>query len=100
MCVCVCAYRQYSVGFEMVTVSTHGDPGPAASQKKNSGDYRYRAEHLHSLGGVTLKHINLYQPSTLASATLQDMNVKCFSLLRDSHLTTDTGRLKLVEKAK
>uniref|UniRef100_A0A3Q2DCX2 Calpain 7 n=1 Tax=Cyprinodon variegatus TaxID=28743 RepID=A0A3Q2DCX2_CYPVA len=32
--------RQYSVGFEMVTVSTVGDPGPASFQKKNSGDYR------------------------------------------------------------
>ncbi|XP_076593932.1 calpain-7 [Chaetodon auriga] len=32
--------RQYSVGFEMVTVSTVGDPGPAAFQKKSSGDYR------------------------------------------------------------
>lgn len=32
--------RQYSVGFEMVTVSTVGDPGSAAFQKKNSGDYR------------------------------------------------------------
>uniref|UniRef100_A0A8D3E1C6 Calpain 7 n=1 Tax=Scophthalmus maximus TaxID=52904 RepID=A0A8D3E1C6_SCOMX len=32
--------RQYSVGFEMVTVSTVGDPGAAAFQKKNSGDYR------------------------------------------------------------
>ncbi|XP_068424931.1 calpain-7 [Clinocottus analis] len=29
--------RQYSVGFEMVTVSTAGE---AASQKRNSGDYR------------------------------------------------------------
>lgn len=33
--------RQYSVGFEMVTVSTVGDPGSAAFQKKSSGDYRY-----------------------------------------------------------
>ncbi|XP_034387042.1 calpain-7-like [Cyclopterus lumpus] len=34
--------RQYSVGFEVVavTVSTVGDPGPAAPQKRNSGDYR------------------------------------------------------------
>ncbi|XP_061573566.1 calpain-7 [Cololabis saira] len=32
--------RQYSVGFEMVTVSPAGDPGPAAFQKKSSGDYR------------------------------------------------------------
>ncbi|KAF6734025.1 Calpain-7 [Oryzias melastigma] len=32
--------RQYSVGFEMVTVSTVGDPGAAAFQKKSSGDYR------------------------------------------------------------
>lgn len=32
--------RQYSVGFEMMTVSTVGDPGPAAFQKKSSGDYR------------------------------------------------------------
>ncbi|KAK1895155.1 Calpain-7 [Dissostichus eleginoides] len=31
---------QYSVGFEMVTVSMVGDPGPASFQKKNSGDYR------------------------------------------------------------
>ncbi|TMS11304.1 Calpain-7 [Larimichthys crocea] len=31
---------QYSVGFEMVTVSTVGDPGAAAFQKKSSGDYR------------------------------------------------------------
>ncbi|XP_054847839.1 calpain-7 isoform X1 [Eublepharis macularius] len=32
--------RQYSVGFEVVTVSTIGDPGPSGFQKKNSGDYR------------------------------------------------------------
>ncbi|KAL0984848.1 hypothetical protein UPYG_G00149120 [Umbra pygmaea] len=32
--------RQYSVGFEMVTVSTVGDPGPAGFSKKTSGDYR------------------------------------------------------------
>uniref|UniRef100_A0A8P4FY65 Calpain 7 n=1 Tax=Dicentrarchus labrax TaxID=13489 RepID=A0A8P4FY65_DICLA len=32
--------RQYSVGFEMVTVSMVGDPGAAAFQKKTSGDYR------------------------------------------------------------
>ncbi|XP_050932067.1 calpain-7 isoform X2 [Lates calcarifer] len=32
--------RQYSVGFEMVTVSTVGDPSPAASPKRSSGDYR------------------------------------------------------------
>ncbi|KAM6935619.1 LOW QUALITY PROTEIN: calpain-7 [Lycodopsis pacificus] len=32
--------RQYSVGFEMVTVSMVGDPGPAAVQKRSSGDYR------------------------------------------------------------
>ncbi|KAF3839158.1 hypothetical protein F7725_017875 [Dissostichus mawsoni] len=31
---------RYSVGFEMVTVSMVGDPGPASFQKKNSGDYR------------------------------------------------------------
>uniref|UniRef100_A0A671VV75 Calpain 7 n=1 Tax=Sparus aurata TaxID=8175 RepID=A0A671VV75_SPAAU len=43
--------RQYSVGFEMVMVSTVGDPGPAAFQKKSSGDYRcgfcyMEAEHV------------------------------------------------------
>ncbi|KAK5921570.1 hypothetical protein CgunFtcFv8_018926 [Champsocephalus gunnari] len=32
--------RQYSVGFEMVTVSMVTDPGSASFQKKNSGDYR------------------------------------------------------------
>ncbi|XP_056141890.1 calpain-7 isoform X2 [Lampris incognitus] len=32
--------RQYSVGFEMVTVSTVGEPGPAGLHKKSSGDYR------------------------------------------------------------
>ncbi|XP_077667330.1 calpain-7 isoform X5 [Eretmochelys imbricata] len=32
--------RQYSVGFELVTVSTVGDPGPSGFQKKSSGDYR------------------------------------------------------------
>lgn len=32
--------RQYSVGFEMVTVSTVSDPGAAGFNKKNSGDYR------------------------------------------------------------
>ncbi|XP_059584783.1 calpain-7 isoform X4 [Alligator mississippiensis] len=32
--------RQYSVGFELITVSTVGDPGPSSFQKKNSGDYR------------------------------------------------------------
>ena len=33
--------RQYSVGFEVVTVSTVGEPGPAGFQKRASGDYRY-----------------------------------------------------------
>ncbi|XP_074695948.1 calpain-7 isoform X5 [Strix aluco] len=32
--------RQYSVGFELVTVSTVGDPGSCGFQKKSSGDYR------------------------------------------------------------
>ncbi|KAM6967673.1 calpain-7 [Aplochiton taeniatus] len=32
--------RQYSVGFEMLTVSTVGEPSPAGFQKKSSGDYR------------------------------------------------------------
>ncbi|XP_038244337.1 calpain-7 isoform X3 [Dermochelys coriacea] len=32
--------RQYSVGFELVTVSTVGDPGLSGFQKKSSGDYR------------------------------------------------------------
>ncbi|KAM8811781.1 calpain-7 isoform 3-T3 [Eudromia elegans] len=32
--------RQYSVGFELVTVSTVGDPGTSGFHKKNSGDYR------------------------------------------------------------
>ncbi|KAK2902793.1 hypothetical protein QQF64_010354 [Cirrhinus molitorella] len=32
--------RQYSVGFEVVTVSSAGDSGSSASQKKGSGDYR------------------------------------------------------------
>lgn len=32
--------RQYSVGFEMVTVSTAGDAGSSTFHKKNSGDYR------------------------------------------------------------
>uniref|UniRef100_UPI003AB0F2EB calpain-7 isoform X4 n=1 Tax=Centroberyx gerrardi TaxID=166262 RepID=UPI003AB0F2EB len=32
--------RQYSVGFEVVTVSTVGEAGPAGFQKKSSGDYR------------------------------------------------------------
>ncbi|XP_044776424.1 calpain-7 isoform X4 [Neomonachus schauinslandi] len=32
--------RQYSVGFEVVTVSTVGDPGPHGFQRKSSGDYR------------------------------------------------------------
>ncbi|XP_062980483.1 calpain-7 isoform X3 [Elgaria multicarinata webbii] len=32
--------RQYSVGLELVAVSTMGDPGPSGFQKKNSGDYR------------------------------------------------------------
>ncbi|XP_045073111.1 calpain-7 [Coregonus clupeaformis] len=32
--------RQYSVGFEMVTVSTVVEPGPAGLPKRNSGDYR------------------------------------------------------------
>lgn len=41
--------RQYSVGFEMVTVSTVGDPGSAAFQKKNSGDYRCNQNTLHML---------------------------------------------------
>ncbi|PNJ39926.1 CAPN7 isoform 3 [Pongo abelii] len=32
--------RQYSVGFEVVTVSTLGDPGPHGFLRKSSGDYR------------------------------------------------------------
>ncbi|XP_062847345.1 calpain-7 [Trichomycterus rosablanca] len=32
--------RQYSVGFEVLTVSTVGDTGNSNLQKKNSGDYR------------------------------------------------------------
>ncbi|XP_068013074.1 calpain-7 isoform X1 [Melanerpes formicivorus] len=32
--------RQYSVGFELITVSTVGDPGSQGFQKKSSGDYR------------------------------------------------------------
>ncbi|XP_064907736.1 calpain-7 isoform X4 [Columba livia] len=32
--------RQYSVGFELITVSTVGDPGSCGFQKKSSGDYR------------------------------------------------------------
>ncbi|KAF4799373.1 hypothetical protein TURU_056210 [Turdus rufiventris] len=32
--------RQYSVGFELVTVSTVGDPGSYGFHKKSSGDYR------------------------------------------------------------
>ncbi|XP_023694824.1 calpain-7 [Paramormyrops kingsleyae] len=32
--------RQYSVGFEVVNVSTVGDPGAAGFQKRGSGDYR------------------------------------------------------------
>ncbi|KFW89543.1 Calpain-7, partial [Phalacrocorax carbo] len=32
--------RQYSVGFELVTVSTVGDPGSYGFQKMSSGDYR------------------------------------------------------------
>ncbi|KAK0155007.1 Calpain-7 [Merluccius polli] len=33
-------HRQYSVGFEVVTVSVVGDPGPSGFQKRASGDYR------------------------------------------------------------
>ncbi|XP_026139561.1 calpain-7-like [Carassius auratus] len=32
--------RQYSVGFEVVTVSAAGDSGSSGSQKRGSGDYR------------------------------------------------------------
>ncbi|XP_074126884.1 calpain-7 isoform X1 [Sminthopsis crassicaudata] len=32
--------RQYSVGFELITVSVVGDPGSSGFQKKSSGDYR------------------------------------------------------------
>ncbi|TRZ03121.1 hypothetical protein DNTS_029902, partial [Danionella cerebrum] len=32
--------RQYSVGFEVVTVSATGDSGSSGSQKRGSGDYR------------------------------------------------------------
>nr|XP_040145598.1 calpain-7 isoform X3 [Ictidomys tridecemlineatus] len=32
--------RQYSVGFEVVTVSMAGDPGPHGFSRKSSGDYR------------------------------------------------------------
>ncbi|XP_063308249.1 calpain-7 [Pelobates fuscus] len=32
--------RQYSVGFEVITVSATGDPGSSGFQKKGSGDYR------------------------------------------------------------
>lgn len=38
--VCHVTCRQYSVGFELVTVSTVGDPGSYGFQKKSSGDYR------------------------------------------------------------
>lgn len=34
------ACRQYSVGFELITVSTVGEPGSYGFQKKSSGDYR------------------------------------------------------------
>ncbi|MGH0156702.1 UNVERIFIED_CONTAM: hypothetical protein FKN15_032085 [Acipenser sinensis] len=32
--------RQYSVGFEVITVSTVGEPGSSGFQKKSSGNYR------------------------------------------------------------
>ncbi|CAN2389705.1 Belongs to the peptidase C2 family [Pristimantis euphronides] len=38
--------RQYSVGFEVITVSTSGDPGPSGFQKKSSGDYRCGFSYL------------------------------------------------------
>uniref|UniRef100_A0A8C5BKC7 Calpain catalytic domain-containing protein n=1 Tax=Gadus morhua TaxID=8049 RepID=A0A8C5BKC7_GADMO len=38
--------RQYSVGFEVVTVSTVGEPGPAGFQKRASGDYRCGFSYL------------------------------------------------------
>ncbi|KAG9476084.1 hypothetical protein GDO78_002914 [Eleutherodactylus coqui] len=38
--------RQYSVGFEVITVSTPGDPGPSGFQKKSSGDYRCGFSYL------------------------------------------------------
>lgn len=38
--VCHITCRQYSVGFELITVSTVGDPGSCGFQKKSSGDYR------------------------------------------------------------
>ncbi|XP_053323276.1 calpain-7 [Spea bombifrons] len=38
--------RQYSVGFEVITVTTTGDPGASGFQKKSSGDYRCGFCHL------------------------------------------------------
>lgn len=56
--VCVSLFcRQYSVGFEMVTVSTVGDPGSAAFQKKNSGDYRCSQNTLAVLIISVLSHL-------------------------------------------
>ncbi|KAG8572807.1 hypothetical protein GDO81_012170 [Engystomops pustulosus] len=58
--------RQYSVGFEVITVSTTGDPGPSGFQKKSSGDYRYSTRCWHSVtldNFVTITFLkgNLYQ---------------------------------------
>lgn len=58
LCFSVSVYRQYSVGFEMVTVSTVGDPGPAACQKKSSGDYRYSRTNITSQSGNLLSLLN------------------------------------------
>lgn len=57
--------RQYSVGFEMVTVSTVGDPGSAAFQKKNSGDYRCNHKTLHVLI-VSVLTVICYSNSSIA----------------------------------
>lgn len=51
--------RQYSVGFEMVTVSTVVETGPAGVPKKNSGDYRYRIHRRSAHRGVQGQYIVL-----------------------------------------
>ena len=60
--------RQYSVGFEVVTVSVVGDPGPHGFQRRSSGDYRYcwsvDSCLIHTLlsGAASLKNLVLIFP--------------------------------------
>ena len=42
-------FREYSVGFDVITVSENVSNLPSSFQKKSSGDYRYYASNIVSL---------------------------------------------------